>query len=89
MEELWNSHKDEDFVMIAVTKNSKGQTTEKVREYASSTGLTLPIAIDTGMTSRNYSVSGIPAAALVDKSGKVVFRNHPGQLNDAFLAKYL
>jgi thiol-disulfide isomerase/thioredoxin len=89
MEELWNAHKDEDFILVAVTKNSKGQTTETVREYASANGLTMPIAIDSGLTSRNYGVSGIPAAALIDKTGKVVFRNHPSQLNDEFLAQYL
>ncbi len=89
MEELWQANKDKDFVLLAVTKNSKGQTTDKVREYLAENGLTIPVAIDTGTTSRNYNVSGIPAAALIDKDGKIVFRNHPGSLKDDFLAQYL
>lgn len=88
VEALWLKHKDE-MVIIGVTKHGRGQTTEKVREYITSEGLTVPIAIDPGDTSRAYGVSGIPAAALVDKDGKVVFRNHPGQLDEATLAKYL
>jgi peroxiredoxin len=89
LQELWQKHQDDDFMLIAVTRNSRGQTTEKVREYASENGLTMPIAIDPGGTSRAYGVSGIPAAAVVDKSGKVVWRNHPGQLTDSMLAEWL
>ena len=89
LEELWQKHKDDDFVLIAVTRHSRGQTTDKVVEYVSSNGLTYPIAVDTGATSRAYGVSGIPAAALIDKDGRVVFRNHPSQLNDALLSEYL
>ncbi len=89
IEETWQKYKDDDFVVIALTRNTRGQTTEKVREYATENGLTFPIAVDPGSTSRAYGVSGIPAAALIDKDGKVVFRNHPGQVNDEFLSKYL
>lgn len=89
LEEMWQSNKDGDFMMIAVTRNSRGQTTEKVREYASENGLTMPIAIDPGGTSRAYGVSGIPAAAIVGKDGKVVWRNHPGQITEAKLAEWL
>jgi thiol-disulfide isomerase/thioredoxin len=89
LQEWWQKYSDGDFMMIAVTRNSRGQTTDKVREYATENGLTMPIAIDPGATSRAFGVSGIPAAALVDKDGKVVWRNHPGQLTDAMLAEYL
>ena len=89
LEELWQSHKRDDFVMIAVTRNSRGQTTDKVREYASENGLTMPIAIDPGATSRAFGVSGIPAAAVVGKDGKVVWRNHPGQMTESVLAQWL
>ena len=88
-EELWQKHRDDGLVVIAVTRNSRGQTTETVREYASENGLTMPIAIDPGGTSRAYGVSGIPAAALVGKDGKVVWRNHPGQLTESMLAEWL
>lgn len=89
LQELWSKHRDDDFVMLTITRNGRGQTTDKVREFATENGLTMPIGIDPGTSSRNYGVSGIPAAALVDKSGKLVFRNHPAQITEELLAKYL
>lgn len=87
--ELWQKYRDEGLQVIAVTKNSRGQTTDKVREYLSENNYTMPVAVDPGNTSRNYGVSGIPAAALIDKNGKVVFRNHPAQVTDELIKKYL
>lgn len=87
--DMWQKFKDQGLQVIAVTKNSRGQTTEKVREYIAENGYTVPVAVDGGGTSRAYGVSGIPAAALVDKDGKVVFRNHPAQVTPELIAKYL
>jgi len=88
-ENVWQKYQGQGLQVVAVTKNSRGQTTEKVREYLSENGYTMPVAIDPGTTSRNYGVSGIPAAALVDKDGNVVFRNHPSQVTDELIQKYL
>ncbi len=87
--DMWQKYKDAGLQVIAVTKNARGQTTDTVREYLAENGYTVPVAIDPGATSRNYGVSGIPAAALVDKNGNVVFRNHPSQVTDALIKKYL
>ncbi|HCP45598.1 MAG TPA: hypothetical protein DIU15_06135 [Deltaproteobacteria bacterium] len=89
LEETWQKFKDDGLVVIGVTRNSRGQTTEKVREYIGENGITVPIAVDPGGTSRAFNVSGIPAAAFVDKEGKVVFRNHPRQITDDMIRKYL
>jgi len=89
-EETWNKYKDKGLMVLAITKNSRGQTSDKVREYISENGLTFPIGVDQGgQTSRAYSVQGIPAAALIDKSGKVVMRDHPTRITDEIIAKYL
>jgi len=88
IQEFYERNKGDDFAMIAVTRNSKGQTTEKVRDYMTQNGYSFPVAIDSGASSRAYGVTGIPAAAMVDKTGKVVFRNHPAQLTDALVAKH-
>jgi thiol-disulfide isomerase/thioredoxin len=88
IQEFYERNKGDDFAMIAVTRNSKGQTTDKVRDYMAENNYTFPVAIDTGASSRAYGVTGIPAAAMVDKSGKVVFRNHPAQLTDALVKKH-
>ena len=89
VEERFQKYKDKGLEIIAVTRNSRGQTTDKVREYLSQNGYTFPVAIDPGGTSRAYGVSGIPAAALVDKKGNVVFRNHPSRVDEAMIEKYL
>lgn len=89
VEERFQKYKDRGLEIIAVTRNSRGQTTDKVREYLSQNGFTFPVAIDPGGTSRAYGVSGIPAAALVDKEGNVVFRNHPARVDEAMIEKYL
>lgn len=87
--EVWQKYRDQGLKVVGVTKNSRGQTTDKVKEYLGENGYTLPVAIDPGGTSRNYGVSGIPAAALVDKNGNVVFRNHPAQVTSELIEKYL
>ncbi|MEE2830335.1 MAG: redoxin family protein [Myxococcota bacterium] len=89
LQEFYDKHKGKDFEMITVTRNSKGQTTEKVRSYLQENGITIPAMVDPGTTSRAYGVSGIPAAALIDKNGQVVFRNHPSRVTDGLLAKHL
>jgi hypothetical protein len=88
IQEFYERNKGDDFAMIAVTRNSKGQTTDKVRDYMAENGYSFPVAIDAGASSRAYGVTGIPAAAMVDKAGKVVFRNHPAQLTDALVAQH-
>ena len=90
VEETWNQFKDKGLMVVAVTKNGRGQTSDKVREYISANGLTFPMGVDLGgKTSRAYSVQGIPAAALIDKNGKVVVRDHPSRITDEVISKYL
>jgi len=88
IQEFYERNKGDDFELIAVTRNSKGQTTDKVRAYMEENSYSFPVGIDTGASSRAYGVTGIPAAAMIDKKGKVVFRNHPAQLTDALVAKH-
>ncbi len=89
LEKQWARWKEKDVQVIAVTRHSKGQTTEAVQTYIDENSLTYPIVVDAGSTSRSYNVAGIPAAAVVGKDGNVVFRNHPAQITDAFLDKLL
>jgi len=85
LQKEWERWESKGVEVIAVTRHSKGQTTESVQTYATENGLTYPIVVDPGSTSRSYNVSGIPAAAIVGKDGNVVFRNHPAQITDALI----
>lgn len=82
--------RDRGLEVIAVTRHSRGQTDADVTRYIEEKGIPFPVAVDAGgVTSRRYGVSGIPAAALIDRTGKVVWRNHPAQLSDADLDRVL
>ena len=50
--------------------------------------MTYPTAKENGDLSKHFNVSGIPAAAVV-KGGKVVWRGHPGRLNDSMIDGWL
>jgi peroxiredoxin len=85
LEQQWVRWKDKGVQVIAVTRHTKGQTTEDVQTYIDENSITYPVAVDGGTTSRSYNIAGIPAAAIVGKDGTVVFRNHPSQITDALL----
>lgn len=71
--------------VVAFTKVTKSSTDEKVTEFIKEHGLSYPIAKEKeGSMSEAFNVSGIPAAALV-KGGKIIWRGHPGRLDDATL----
>lgn len=78
--------------MIAITNNSKDQTTEKVKAFVTDPqwGLTYPTGVDhQGATSVAFHGTGIPAAVLVDKKGIVRWADHPTYLTDAMVAKLI
>lgn len=73
--------------IVGLTKITKSATEEKVLEFMKENDINFPMAKEKeGSMSEAYNVSGIPAAALV-KDGKVIWRGHPGRLDDATLAK--
>jgi outer membrane protein assembly factor BamD (BamD/ComL family)/thiol-disulfide isomerase/thioredoxin len=87
--DIWKKYKEKGLQVVAVTRHSRGQTNEKVVEYRDENSITMPIAVDSGTTSRAYGVSGIPAAALIDKDGKIAFRGHPAQVSEEMLKRVL
>lgn len=75
--------------VIGLTKVTKSATDEKVAEFIKESKATFPIGKEKdGSLSKAYSVSGIPAAALV-KGGKVIWRGHPARLDDDTLSALL
>ncbi len=75
--------------VIGFTKITKSATEEKVVEFIKENNIKYPMAKEKdGNLSKAFNVSGIPAAALV-KDGKVIWRGHPGRLDDDTLAKLI
>jgi peroxiredoxin len=78
--------RNHDFMMIGL--HDSGATVEQVAKFAVKRGLTYPIAIDRptgetgwfGATFKEYGVRAIPAAAVIDRQGKITF---VGRFNEA------
>jgi len=69
-----------------VTSESESQTTPWIEK----TGAAYPYAYDKGgKVARFFGVSGIPHAILVDPSGKVAWRGHPGGLEAETIEEHL
>ncbi len=91
LQALWEAHRDQGFSAILVTKHTKRQTDEKVKSLLAEKGVTLPCAVEPSgyPSSKDYAITGVPAAALVDRDGTVVWRNHPARLTEERLAEFL
>ena len=74
--------------VVGLTKITKSSTEEKVQEFITEQKVSYPIAKEDGTLSTYFGVSGIPAAAVV-KNGKVIWRGHPAQLDEAKLKSWL
>ncbi|MCP4810135.1 MAG: TlpA family protein disulfide reductase [Proteobacteria bacterium] len=74
--------------VVGLTKITKSATEESVTAFIADNGVSYPVAKETGTASREFAVSGIPAAAVV-KDGKVVWRGHPGRLSDEMIEGWL
>ena len=82
---------DRGYQVVTVTKHTKGQTDEKVMDFLQSQELGLRCAVEpAGYTStQDYGISGVPGAALVDRDGVVIWRNHPARLTDELLGELI
>jgi thiol-disulfide isomerase/thioredoxin len=69
VESLARKYKDRGLAVIAV--HSK-QDAEKLGAFLAKQPLAIPIAVDTGETTKRYAVQSWPTYVLIDRSGKVV-----------------
>jgi len=74
--------------MAGFTRITRSATEEKVTEFLKQEAIPYPIAKENGKLADAFGVSGIPAAAVI-KDGKVVWRGHPGRLNDDMINGWL
>jgi peroxiredoxin len=75
--------------VVGFTRVTKSASDDTVRSFISEHHLTFPVGKEqAGTLSAAFSVSGIPAAAVV-KDGVIVWRGHPARLTDNLLRQYL
>ena len=71
MQRVYETHKDQDFVIFAVNATHQDSPT-KATEFASAKGLTFPILLDSdGLVTRQYLVRSFPTSIFIDKNGLV------------------
>jgi len=87
LQKTWDKYKGK-IQMVGLTKLSRSATEEKVTEFIKDNKVTYPTAKENGDLSKHFNVSGIPAAAVV-KGGKIIWRGHPGRLNDSMIDGWL
>ena len=71
--DVWQRHKDEDFVLIGVDKD---EPLEKVKSFIDQTQVSYPIALDPGGDIFSLFAdkqSGVTRNIVIDKKGKIVF----------------
>ncbi len=75
--------------VVGFTKITKSATEESANAFLKENNIAFPVGKEKDATmSTGFNVSGIPAAALV-KEGKVIWRGHPGRLDDATIDKLI
>lgn len=75
--------------IVGLTKITKSSTEEGVVAFMKENEIKFPMAKEKDASmSTGFNVTGIPAAALV-KEGKVIWRGHPGRLDDATIDKLI
>ena len=88
MQAYYNDLKGDGLQVVGLTKITRSSTDEKVSSFIADKQITYPVAKETGELTQYFNVSGVPAAAVL-KDGKVVWRGHPAQLNEAKLKAWL
>jgi thiol-disulfide isomerase/thioredoxin len=73
MIELADKYKDKAVPFIALSTDS---SSEPVKKMVKSKGINYYVGMDNGL-SEKYSVSGIPSAFIIGRSGQVVWQGHP------------
>ena len=86
LQEYYDDHRAEGFVMIGIDSQEKPETVEK---YIKTTGVNYPIWIDeAGAAGRAFSSNSLPASFVIDREGTVRLA-WAGQISRSMLEKHL
>lgn len=84
--ETYSTWKPKGVNVVGFTRISKSATEEQVTGFMKDQKVNYPMAKENGKLATTFGVSGIPAAAIV-KDGVVIWRGHPGRLDDDMIGK--
>jgi len=88
LQQVYDGLKGNGLQVIGLTKLTRNVTEEKAQQFLTEQKVGYPVAKEDGTLSTYFGVSGIPAAVVV-KNGKVIWRGHPAQLDEAKLKSWL
>ncbi len=88
LKETYTTYQSRGLNLVGLTKISRSATEDSVNEFINENEVNYPMAKEDGSLSQHFNVSGIPAAAAV-KDGKIIWRGHPGRLNDEIINGWL
>ena len=86
--ETYNTYRDQGLRIVGLTKASRGTTREQMLGFIQEHDLNFPVVREDSSVSNLFSVSGVPAAAIV-KDGRIVWRGNPAQLRDSAWANLI
>ncbi len=67
---------------VGVVNHSQKQTADSVRQYLKDKGIPFCVLMDGGPTNSAYGLSTIPHLVLIDREGKIRWRDNPSNLAD-------
>lgn len=88
LEDTYQKYKGKGLKIVALTRLTRDATKDKVLAFIHDKQLTFPVAKDSSADAHYFNVTGIPAAAVV-RDGRIVWRGHPGRLDDKLLESWL
>jgi len=74
--------------IVGLTRLTRDRSQEAVQQWMAEAGVQVPVAKEDGSLAEYFNVSGIPAAAVI-QDGTIVWRGHPGRLNNTLLRGWL
>ncbi|MCK5803663.1 MAG: TlpA family protein disulfide reductase [Lentisphaeria bacterium] len=86
LKELQEKYGEKGLVIMGLTSEARGT----IVKFAKKNDMTYAVGLDKkGRLAKDFGVRGIPSAALVDRSGKVVWKGHPMRLDESQIEELL
>ncbi len=89
LKDIQGAFSKDELVIITVT-NLHRQNIDKIKAFAEKEEFTFPIAVDNEAKSYvPYAIGGVPAAVLIDKTGKVRWRGNSARISKEMISSFI